>query len=207
MDLIAAALATLPEFALTSLLLELTPGPNMAWLAMLAATEGRRLGLAAVAGVGLGLALLALLAALGLTALLTTYPLAYQVLRWAGVAYLCWMAWDIWRGEDQAEDHAHLGVSALRQFRRGLITNLLNPKAAVFYVTVLPGFLPPVAGFATVSIYSFTYVAIATAMHGAIVALAGTAQGWLADGTRVRVTRRIMAVALVAVALWLLQRT
>ncbi|WP_199489440.1 LysE family translocator [Pseudotabrizicola alkalilacus] len=200
-------LTQLPAFALTSLLIELTPGPNMAWLALLAATEGRRLGYAAVAGVCLGLALIGFLAALGLAALLQAQPLAYQALRWAGVAYLLWIAWQTWRGAEAEEGGAGAGASALAQFRRGLITNLLNPKAAVFFVTVLPGFLSPTARFAEVSVLSFTFVAIATLIHAAIVTAAGTAAVWLAQGHRVRQTRRIMALALVAVALWLLTRT
>ncbi|MDO8882409.1 MAG: LysE family translocator [Pseudotabrizicola sp.] len=200
-------LSHLPAFALTSLLVELTPGPNMAWLALLAATEGRRLGYAAVAGVSLGLAVIGLLAALGLAALLQAQPMAYQTLRWAGVAYLLYIAWDTWRGAEADEAHAGPGATAVAQFRRGVITNLLNPKAAVFYVTVLPGFLSPTARFAEVSVLSFTYVLAATLVHASIVTAAGTATGWLADGPRVRLTRRIMALALVAVAIWLFTRT
>lgn len=197
----------LPAFFLTALLMELTPGPNMAWLALLAATEGRRQGLAAVAGVASGLALTGLLAAAGLAALLSAQPAAYQVLRWAGVTYLLWIALQTWRGADAPEVQEAAGAGVWRQFRRGLITNLLNPKAAVMYVTVLPGFLPPDAGFAQVSVLSFVFVAVATGVHGSLVLAAGAASGWLADGARVRHTRRIMAIALVAVALWLLQRT
>ncbi len=198
---------TLPAFFLTALLMELTPGPNMAWLALLAATEGRRQGMAAVAGVAVGLALTGLLAAAGLAAVLAAQPAAYQVLRWAGVGYLLWIALQTWRGADAPELREAAGAGAWRQFRRGMITNLLNPKAAVMYVTVLPGFLPPDAGFAQVSVLSFVFVAVATGVHAALVLAAGSATGWLADGARVRHTRRIMAVALMAVALWLLQRT
>lgn len=200
-------LTPLPAFALTALLIELTPGPNMAWLALLAATEGRRLGYAAVAGVCLGLALIGLLAALGLAALLQAQPLAYQALRWAGVGYLLYIAWETWRGATEGEGGPAPGATAVAQFRRGLITNILNPKAAVFYVTVLPGFLPATPGFAEVSVLSFTYVVIATLIHAGIVTAAGTAAVWLAEGNRVRLTRRIMAVALVGVALWLFTRT
>jgi threonine/homoserine/homoserine lactone efflux protein len=202
-----ADLSLLPGFALTAFLIELTPGPNMAWLAMLAATEGRRLGFAAVGGVALGLAIVGLLAALGLTALLTAYPLAYQILRWAGVAYLLWIAWQTWKGEDAGEDHARAGSSAFRQFQRGLITNVLNPKAATLYVTVLPSFLTAQADFAEVSLLSFTFVFVATAIHGGIVIAAGAVSGVLANPARVKVTRRVMAMALVVIAFWLLQRT
>lgn len=200
-------LSALPAFVLTALLIELTPGPNMAWLALLAATEGRRAGFAAVAGVALGLSIVGLLAALGLAALLQAQPVLYQALRWAGCLYLLWIAIDTWRGAETPEAAAGPGASGWTQMRRGLVTNLLNPKAAVFYITVLPGFLPPGAMFADVSVLSLAYVAVATGVHAALVIAAGTATGWLAHGPRVRITRRLMAAALVAVALWLFFRT
>ena len=96
-------------FAATSVLIELTPGPNMAYLAVIAATEGRRPGYAAVAGVALGLAVMGLLAALGLAVVVQNQPWAYQALRWGGVAYLLWLAWDGWRGAGESVEHAPLG--------------------------------------------------------------------------------------------------
>lgn len=89
---------TLGLFILTSVIVELTPGPNMAWLALVAAAEGRRPGFAAVAGVALGLLIVGLAAAFGLAAAISASPVAWQVLRWGGVAWLLWMAFDGWRG-------------------------------------------------------------------------------------------------------------
>lgn len=87
----------LAGFALAVLLIELTPGPNMAWLAGLSLAEGRRTGLAAVAGVTIGLAANALLAALGATTLLSGNALAWDVLRYGGGAFMLWLAWESWR--------------------------------------------------------------------------------------------------------------
>lgn len=202
-----ADIAAVAGFALTSFLIELTPGPNMAWLALLSATEGRRLGLAAVAGVSIGLAVIGFLAAVGVTALIAASPLAYQMLRWAGVLFLVWIAWDTWRGAELDERHAAAGSSAWRQFQRGVITNLLNPKAALFYMTGLPTFLSPSSDFLDVSILSFTYVAVATMVHAGIVIAAGSAAGWLAQPGRVGPVRKVMAIALLGVALWLFTRT
>ncbi len=162
------ATETLAGFALTSLIIELTPGPNMAYLAMIAATEGRRPGYAAVAGVALGLAVVGLIAAFGLATAITAQPVLYQTLRWGGVGYLLWLAWDGWRDADAALEHAARGSTLLRYFRRGLVTNLLNPKAAVFYIAVLPGFLPAEAAVAQAVALSATYVAVATGVHLAI---------------------------------------
>lgn len=198
---------TLAGFALTSLLIELTPGPNMAYLALLAATEGRRPGYAAVAGVALGLTVVGLAAALGLTALIAASPFAYQALRWAGVGYLLWLAWEGWRGATEADKLAVAGSSLALYFWRGLITNLLNPKAAVFYVAVLPGFLLPKATVADVITLSAVYVGVATIVHVAIVTAAGTARNWLDNADRERVIRRVLALALVGVAVWMVAKT
>lgn len=198
---------TLTAFALTSLVIELTPGPNMAYLALIAATEGRKPGYAAVAGVALGLAVMGAAAALGLTAVIAASPFAYQALRWGGVAYLLWLAWDGWRGGAEGNGHAKAGSSLGRFFWRGLITNLLNPKAAVFYVAVLPGFLSPGASVADVVTLTAIYVGVATAVHGGIVTAAGAAQAWLADAARETVTRRVLSLALVGVAAWLIWKT
>src|SRR6476469_8357027 len=85
------------EFILTVLLLELTPGPNMAYLATLSLDRGRRAGLLATVGVAAGLSVHAIVAALGLGVLISQLPLAYELLRWIGVAYLLYLAWETWR--------------------------------------------------------------------------------------------------------------
>ena len=202
-----ADIAMLVSFTVTSFLIELTPGPNMAYLALIAATEGRRAGYAAVAGVALGLAMVGLGAAFGLAALIGAQPLAYQALRWGGVGYLLWLAWDGWRGRAEASEHAEAGSSYGRFFRRGLINNLLNPKAAVFYLAVLPGFLEPGAGVADVMALSGIYVGVATAVHAGIVTAAGAARDWLADAAREKMVRRILSLALVGVAGWVVWKT
>ncbi len=130
-------------FALTALVIEITPGPNMTYLAALSLSGGMRTGLAAVAGIALGLMTYGVIAALGLAAAIDNSPALYGLLRWSGVAYLLWLAWEAWSGERDVSPEAPDGPDGRPwvAFRRGLITNLLNPKAAVFYVAVLPGFV------------------------------------------------------------------
>ena len=210
MDLTLAGLswATVAGFALTSALIEVTPGPNMVYLALVAATDGRKPGYAAVAGVALGLTILGVLAAFGLAAMIDTSPWLYATVRWGGVAYLLWLAWDSWRAAGDAVEHAALGSSLSRYFGRGLITNLLNPKAALFYIAVLPGFLTGTTGALAQTLWlSLIYVVIATFIHAAIVTLAGTAQTALADEKRSQMVRRLLAVALALVALWFAWKT
>jgi threonine/homoserine/homoserine lactone efflux protein len=97
------------------------------------------------------------------------------------------------------------GLSA--QFGRALLTNLLNPKAAVFYLTVQASFLPPAPALAEVFTFSAVYVAIATVIHSGIVALAGSFTRFLDPPQRERRVRRVMALALVGVAAWVFWKT
>jgi threonine/homoserine/homoserine lactone efflux protein len=192
---------TIAGFALTSAIIEMTPGPNMTWLAVVAATEGRRAGYAAVAGVCLGLAVIGLAAAFGMATVIADYPAVYQALRWAGVLYLLWLAWDAWRDAGAAEEPE--AGQETRFFWRGLVTNLLNPKAALFYLAVLPGFVLPGADALTDTVtLTLIHVAIATLIHAGIVTLAGAARGLLESPDHERLVRRILAVALALVAVW-----
>lgn len=191
-------------FLLTALVIELTPGPNMGTLASLALQRGRRAGLAAVAGVALGLGIVGAAAALGLAALIAQEPLLYQTLRWAGVAYLLYLAWEAWRDasdvaklDDQPESDGAL-------FVKGLVVNLLNPKAAVFYVAVLPTFVDPAAGSVVSQNIALAaiYVGVATAVHIAVVLLAARLRRLLVSGEAERFVRRALAMAMGAIAIW-----
>ncbi|SFR44931.1 Threonine/homoserine/homoserine lactone efflux protein [Yoonia tamlensis] len=195
--------AILLAFAGTAMLIELTPGPNMVYLAVVAASQGRRLGYAAVAGVAVGLAVVGIAAALGLAAAINASPLLFQALRFGGVAYMLWLAWDGWRDASEPVQKVASGVAARTYFRRGLITNLLNPKAAVFYVAILPSFVRADAPVMSQTLaLSAVFVVVATVIHAGIVSLAGTAQVLLENERYSRFIRRALALALVAVALW-----
>jgi threonine/homoserine/homoserine lactone efflux protein len=199
-------ISPLLAFALTCFIIEITPGPNMSYLAALSLSNGRRVGFAAVAGIALGLMIYGVAAALGLAALIDGSPLLYGMLRWAGVVYLLWLAWEAWTSESETSPDAVDGEDERPwlAFRRGLITNLLNPKAAVFYVAVLPEFIQ-VDGGALIPqtlMLSAVYVSIATSIHSAIVALAGMLQGTVATAGCRRTVRRALALALVGIAVW-----
>jgi threonine/homoserine/homoserine lactone efflux protein len=195
------------SFLLTALVLELTPGPNMAWLALLSATAGRAAGLAAVAGITLGLALQAVLTALGVAAAIAALPWLYGVLHLAGVAYLAWLAWESWRDAGNPAHHVPGGgETGTDGFRRGLVSNILNPKAAVFFVTVLPGFLRPGDGLRETLALSAMYLVVASLVHGGIAAVAGGLRGWLADPVVSVRMHRLQAIAMGAVAVWLFSK-
>jgi threonine/homoserine/homoserine lactone efflux protein len=199
-------LSPLLAFALTALVIEITPGPNMTYLAALSLSRGMRTGIAAVAGIALGLMTYGVIAAFGLAAAIDHSPWLYGLLRWGGVAYLLWLAWDAWSGKEDASPGRTVGADARPwpAFRRGLITNLLNPKAAMFYVAVLPEFVRADAGSVVrqTLMLSVIYVAIATLIHAAIVTLAGSLQSTIDVANNRNVVRGLFALALVAIAVW-----
>lgn len=194
----------LPSFLLVALLVELTPGPNMGWLALLSASEGRRAGFAATAGIGLGLAIIAAASALGLAQLAQASPVIFNLLRYAGAAFLLWLAWEAWGEQREVSPSAfHKNGSAARHFRRGLIINLLNPKAALFFIAILPVHVVANDSVAMQTAQlSIAYVAIATSIHITIVLLAGRAHVWLTTGPYAQLARRGFAVMLAAIAIW-----
>ena len=194
-------LAAVTSFTITSILIELTPGPNMSYLALVAASEGRRYGFATVLGVALGLAIIGTAAALGVTPVIQSSDFLYQSLRWSGIAFLLYLAWDGWRDQKSTEK-AQESLRMVTFFQRGLLTNLLNPKAAAFYITVLPTFLPFDASLSQWLLLSGIYVGVATPIHAMIVVLAGSLMPILKDEARERVARRVLSLLLACVAIW-----
>jgi threonine/homoserine/homoserine lactone efflux protein len=195
--------AVLPAFALAMVLIELTPGPNLAWLALLGAGQGRRIGLLAVAGITAGLVFWLLVALFGLTRTPLHSLLGLEILRWFGVAYLVWLAWDALRPGTGVGPTGR--PSGGRAFLRGLAANLLNPKAAIFYLALLPGFINPTIGplLPQVLILGGVHIAISIVIHSAAVFGAAEAASrlpprWLL-GFRV-----FLALGLVATAFWML---
>lgn len=191
-------------FALAVFLIELSPGPNMAWLAGLSMTEGRQAGVAATAGVAVGLFVSALAAAIGLATVVTANPWLWQILRWGGALFLLWLAWDSWRdsGEIPAAQFSR-NLPSRRHFVSGLMVNLLNPKALLFFMVVIPRFLAgklPTPGEALA--LAGVSIAIATAVHLVIVFAGSSLHLWLANSARTRLVRRGLAILLVAVAIW-----
>jgi threonine/homoserine/homoserine lactone efflux protein len=189
-------------FALAVLLIELTPGPNMAWLAGLAAAEGPRYGLAAVWGVALGLLANGVLAALGLAAVIQAAPQLWNGLRFAGAAMMTWLAVEAWRGAGDSHRGMRLEGSSRRPFVTGALINLLNPKAYIFFLVVAPEFMRGATlGIRNALFLSLISAAIATTIHLAIVVAGSKAHGWLSDPRRTKVVRRIFAAIMHAVAI------
>ncbi|MGA0571351.1 LysE family translocator [Variovorax sp. VNK109] len=198
-------LQELAFFALAALVLVLTPGPNMIYCVSRALSQGRTAGLISLAGVLLGFVVHLLAASLGLTALLMAVPVAFDAIRIAGAAYLLWMAWQAVQpgGNAPFETRTLPHDSPATLFRMGFITNLLNPKVAMFYLSFFPQFIHPERG--PVLLQSLALGAIQIVVSGAvnatlvccaagITAFLSQSAGWL------RAQRYFMGTVLAALA-------
>lgn len=137
-------IATLLAFLLASVALYVTPGADMMFISASGAAGGVRAGLAAALGVSLGSLFHIALAAGGVAALIAAHPAAYEALRWAGAAYLLWLAWRSWRARPAGSGEGAGRVGAA--FARGALTNILNPKVSLFVLAFLPQFADPARG-------------------------------------------------------------
>lgn len=195
-------------FLLAVLLIELTPGPNMGYLAALSASQGRVAGFRAVFGITLGLAFYMLLAVLGVAEIIVAAPLVYGLLRWAGVAYLLYLAWEAWRGAQEASPGHSKDVDHA-PFWRGLIANVLNPKALVFYVALLPGFIAAdhAPFWVQALILGSLHIAISFSVHSLIVVGSSHAGALVSKTQYAIVVRQALALGIALVALWLAWET
>lgn len=142
-------------FALAVLVLNATPGVDFLLTVSRTLQGGARAGVAAALGITAGCVVHALAAALGLATLLALQPAAFQVIQWAGAAYLVWLGLGLLH---QARRGAALAAAApmpsrswATDFRVGLLTNLLNPKVALFFLAFLPQFVPAATPSKTLS--------------------------------------------------------
>jgi threonine/homoserine/homoserine lactone efflux protein len=198
------------SFALVVGLLTLTPGIDTALILRTAALGRRRRAWGVVLGIQTGTLLWGALTSLGLTALLTASQLAYETLRWAGVAYLLWlggrMLWETLRrtssqvdgsGWDQA-----VADSLFEGWRQGTFTNLLNPKVGVFYVAVLPQFIPVGAPhFTTGVLLTCVHILLGLVWSTALISFARALRGWLQRPTARRVLDRVTGTVIVGLGL------
>ncbi|QCB55605.1 LysE family translocator [Sphingopyxis sp. PAMC25046] len=140
--------ASLLTFAAIALGMVLTPGPNMIYLISRSIAQGKDAGLISLGGIALGFVFYMLCAAFGITALVMAVPFAYDAIRIAGALYLLWLAWQAVRpgGRTPFEVRSLPHDGPRKLFLMGFLTNLLNPKIAVMYLSLLPQFIDPAHG-------------------------------------------------------------
>lgn len=193
-------------FALAALAMVITPGPNMIYLISRSVTQGKKAGLISLVGVACGFLFHITLVSFGLSAVLLAIPYAYTTLKTAGVLYLLYMAWQAVKpgGSSVFENKKELPHDTpLRLFTMGLLTNLLNPKVAVFYLSLFPQFIRPEYGDVLTQsfVLGFTQLSISFIVNMTIILLAARITGWFAVNPRwVRVQKWLMAGVLSGLA-------
>lgn len=178
-----------------------TPGPNMVYLLSRSICQGRGAGLVSLGGVGLAFLIYMLLTTAGITAVIMAVPVAYDILRFGGAAYLAWLAWNAVKpGAISPFQVRQLPAHRpARLFGMGLATSLLNPKIAVLYMSLLPQFIRPEHGnvLGQSLLLGSTQIIISVAVNGMVVFAAGGVAAFLAARpTWAKVQRWIMGTVL-----------
>lgn len=176
--------AALFAFALVALGMVLTPGPNMIYLISRSICQGRGAGLVSLGGVALGFVFYMLCAAFGITALVFAVPYAYDALRLAGAAYLLYLAWQAVRpgGRSPFAVRDLPADSPGKLFAMGFLTNLLSPKIAMLYLSLLPQFIDPARGDVLTQsvLLGSVQIGVSVTVNAAIVVAAGSIAAFLA---------------------------
>lgn len=191
--------------SLVALALVLTPGPNMIYLVSRSITQGLRAGLVSLAGVGVGFVMYLAAAAAGIATVFAVVPAVYTAIKIAGACYLLWLAWNAVKpGGHSAFAPRDLPADPPRRlFVMGLVTNLLNPKIAVLYISLLPQFVDVRQGKVAeqVLVLGITQIFIAVTVNALIVVTAGSVARFLARRPRwMRTQRYLMGAVLTGLA-------
>lgn len=169
-------------FAGAALFMVLTPGPNMIYLISRSICQGRKAGVISLFGVVAGFLVHVFTAAVGLTALLLAVPLAYELLKWAGALYLLWLGWQAVKpgARSPFEPKQLAPDSPSRLFLMGFLTSVLNPKIAVFYLSVFPQFVSQEHGsvFLQSITLGMTQIAVSFSVNLLIALFAAGVASW-----------------------------
>ncbi|MFI6690406.1 LysE family translocator [Streptomyces sp. NPDC050433] len=184
-DILSASIA----FIATATLLTVTPGPDSALVLRTAVRWGGRMAFMTGLGVSVGLTVWGITSAVGVAALLAASPIGFRILQIAGALWLIWLgvhalAASRSKAVSPATKHTQTAEAAPRRsFATGLSTNLLNPKALIFYVSLLPQFIPPNApAFSMTLLYALTHALLNIVWFGLL--------SWCVPATRRLINRR-----------------
>lgn len=172
-------LSSLIAFILICLGLVLTPGPNMIYLISRSISQGPKAGMISLAGVGVGFLAYMLCTAFGITGLIMAVPYAYDVLRYGGALYLLYLAWQALKPGGRSPFHVKElpRDNNLQLFLMGLMTSLLNPKVAMFYLALLPQFISLNSGASVLSqslVLGTCQIIVSLTVNAMIALAAGT---------------------------------
>jgi threonine/homoserine/homoserine lactone efflux protein len=139
---------SLPTFLLASFLLWITPGTDTMYILARSISQGHRAGLISALGIGSGILVHTVFAAFGLSAILATSAWAFTTIKIAGALYLIYLGLQAWLKKSPSGAMSEVNaMSSWQIYRQGVVTNVLNPKVALFFLAFLPQFVDSTAGF------------------------------------------------------------
>jgi threonine/homoserine/homoserine lactone efflux protein len=193
-------------FALAALVLVLSPGPNMIYLISRSITQGRKAGIISLLGVTCGFLFHILMVSFGLTAVLFAVPFAFSVLKFLGVGYLLYLAFQAIKPSSKSLFETRTDLKEdqpIKLFTMGLLTNVLNPKMAVFYLSFFPQFIRPEHGSVLVQCLELgiTQMIISFTINFLIILTAARAAKWFSKNPKwVKAQKWFMASVLTGLA-------
>lgn len=195
---------TLTIFAGAAFVLAVTPGPDVFLIASRSLTQGKLAGLLTCLGISAGYVVHTVLAALGLSKLFLTVPIAFEIVRWAGCAYLLYLAWKaLGTKTPEGEVVTTPPIAPMKTFMQGLLTNLLNPKVALFILALFPQFVHPNEGSVLVQMMVLALVlnVITLAINSSVIVLGSRIRARLSRPRRFpRLPQYLMATVFAGLA-------
>jgi threonine/homoserine/homoserine lactone efflux protein len=173
-------------FALASMALLLIPGPAVLYIVTRSAAQGPAAGVASVLGIQCGGVVHVLMATLGLSAILLSSALAFNLVKYAGAAYLVYLGLRTWFSREPLEFGAAARQPLRQIFLQGFVVNALNPKTALFFFAFLPQFVDPARGAAWIQflLLGLVFIILATFSDGAYALLSSSLGGWFRNKAR-----------------------
>lgn len=193
-------------FIIAAFGLVITPGPNMIYLISRSISQGKQAGMISLAGVIVGFLFHVIMVSFGLTAILMAVPFAYTFLKWLGVGYLLYLAWNAIKPGSKSvfETTSLKDDSNFKLFQMGFLTNVLNPKIAVFYMSFFPQFIKPEYGNVLLQNFQlgFTQMTVSFSVNLMIVLFASSISTWFNERpTWIKIQKWFMAGILGSLAL------
>lgn len=180
-------------FLAAACILAITPGPGIFYVLTRTLAGGTREGISSSFGTFLGGLVHVVAAALGLSAIVATSATAFLFVKYAGAIYLVWIGIRMIRTRDAELGHTQTRTTSIRAFRQGVLTELLNPKTALFFLSFLPQFVSPERGHIVFQLLVLGTISVVlnTAVDLVVVMFAVPFRGFLSTNTRFRRNQRL----------------